>query len=184
MLFILCYSVGLLQKGWRIFLLRASGTLKRLPDGSSWKESWRGREGSSVIRMAFLIAARLYSSDKGGWGGSQLFWQPDSLWVWDASRLSTLLCLLRLYSLSTFPCFTTSLLFRSLFLARNVFLCLSQRHIAVDVASSFNHEPPPIPKQLAIATNHQVDTHGLAAAPLDMQKNLRNRDRANMSEMK
>ena len=62
-------------------VLQASGTLKRLPDGSSWKEWWRRWEGSSVISLAFLITARLYSSDRGGWG-SQLFWQPDSQCVW------------------------------------------------------------------------------------------------------
>ncbi len=46
---------------------RASGVRYRLPDGSSMKEWCRGWEGSSVMRVAFLITERLYSSVRGSW---------------------------------------------------------------------------------------------------------------------
>ncbi len=46
---------------------RASGVRYRLPDGSSMKEWCRGREGSSVMRVAFHITERLYSSVRGSW---------------------------------------------------------------------------------------------------------------------
>ena len=61
--------------------LQARGTLKCLPDGSSWKEWWRGWEGPL---WSGWLSWSLHgcTAQKRGVGGRQLFCQPDSQCVW------------------------------------------------------------------------------------------------------